>query len=115
MTVYVDPPFVYPIDATHDAQAKRVAQRNGGRWSHLWAESEAPDAVEELHALAQRIGLRRSWFQAREGFPHYDVTPSRRAAAIRAGAVETSLREWIRARLTVRRRRPPEPPARPLA
>jgi hypothetical protein len=59
------------------------------RWSHLFSFDEDPT---ELHALAQRIGLRRSWFQpakthapghpARPWRNHYDVTESKRAVPI---------------------------------
>jgi hypothetical protein len=79
MSVYVDP----------------VQQHNGSktfRWErscHMYA-----DTVEELHAMAQAIGLRRSWFQAdrdavgRPSLPHYDLVPTRRKEAIAAGAME---------------------------
>lgn len=50
---------------------------------HMWA---APEHVDELHALAARIGLKRKWYQERKRVPHYDLTPSKRAAAIKAGA-----------------------------
>lgn len=48
--------------------------------------------VEELHALAAKIGLQRRWFQdprsmPRVSIPHYDVAKSKRAQAIAAGAV----------------------------
>ena len=48
------------------------------------------DAVEldELHAMAERIGLKRAWFQEHRLAPHYDLTPSRRADAVAFGAVE---------------------------
>lgn len=59
---------------------------------HLFTAS---DTLDELHALAQRIGLKRDWFQPSERCPHYDLTPSRRAAAIAAGAVECSRREAV--------------------
>ena len=36
------------------------------------------DTLEELHAMADRIGMRRSWFQPRSS-PHYDLSKSRRA------------------------------------
>jgi hypothetical protein len=66
------------------------------RWSHLC--SDVSD--EELHAFAARIGLLRSWFQempaARSYLSHYDVTPTLRARAVRAGAVEVSSRELVR-------------------
>ena len=45
-----------------------------GRWSgggHLQA-----DTVEELHAFAERLGLRLQWFQCKPGRPendHYDL------------------------------------------
>jgi hypothetical protein len=63
------------------------------RWNescHMWA-----DTVEELHAFASRIGLRRAWFQMSRGarrLPHYDLNPSRRAKAIAAGAIELDRR-----------------------
>lgn len=46
------------------------------------------DTLEELHATARRIGLKRSWFQPHPRFPHYDLTKAKRAAAVRAGAKE---------------------------
>ncbi|MGE5513016.1 MAG: DUF4031 domain-containing protein [Bacteroidota bacterium] len=50
--------------------------------------------VDELHAMADRIGMRRSWFQADDArLPHYDLTPSRRAAALLNGAVEATSRD----------------------
>lgn len=44
------------------------------------------DDLEELHTFAERIGLRRAWFQPKSS-PHYDLVPSKRAAALAAGAV----------------------------
>lgn len=45
------------------------------------------DSVDELHAFAARIGLRRSWFQEKST-PHYDLTAKRREAALNIGAIE---------------------------
>jgi hypothetical protein len=47
------------------------------------------DTLEELHELAESIGLRRQWFQAGLGHrvPHYDLTPNKRDQAIRNGAL----------------------------
>lgn len=94
MTVYVDDAF---IPATVPNGGRKVKSR----WCHLIADTE-----DELHEFAQRIGLRRSWFQVPKfaGKPckpdsraaqnwHYDVTESRRAAAVRLGAVEVTQRE----------------------
>jgi len=49
------------------------------------------DSVEELHAMADRIGVARRWFQRPR--PHYDVCLTKRAAAIRAGALEITQRQ----------------------
>lgn len=46
------------------------------------------DTPEELHAMADRIGVARRWFQARASFPHYDIAKSKRALAVAAGAIE---------------------------
>ncbi len=54
------------------------------------------DTLEELHAFALGIGLRRSWFQDKRT-PHYDLTEKRRAAAVKAGAVELEDREFVEA------------------
>lgn len=88
MSVYVDKPFILQ---SREAQAFRVGQRHGHRWCHMWA-----DTLEELHAMAARIGMRRAWFQDKGRFPHYDLVPTRRAHALRLGAVEKDLRDWLR-------------------
>ncbi len=46
------------------------------------------DTPEELHAMADRIGVARRWFQASASFPHYDIAKSKRALAVAAGAIE---------------------------
>lgn len=90
MSVYVDDLVEYGADvyAPADRQAARVGARNGHRWCHLFADE--PDAAE-LHTLAARIGLKRAWFQG----DHYDLTPGRRAAAVRAGALEVDRRRAV--------------------
>lgn len=57
---------------------------------------DAEHNVPRLIAFALQIGLKESWFQDRPNFPHFDLTPSRRARAIKAGAVETDLRDFLR-------------------
>lgn len=44
-------------------------------------------ALEELHAFAARLGLRRRWFQNKR-LPHYDLAPSKRRLAVSLGAIE---------------------------
>ena len=46
------------------------------------------DTLVELHAMARRIGLKRSWFQPHPRFPHYDLTKGMRAKAVLEGATE---------------------------
>lgn len=91
MTVYVD-----------DLRMRACVGGHSSRWSHLIADTQA-----ELHAFAQRLGLRREWFQdpvvsgrprakpntrAAENW-HYDVTDSKRTQALALGAVPVSWRE----------------------
>ena len=77
MTVYVDAARI-PANVPNGGRVVR------GTWSHMTADTRA-----ELDAMADRIGLKRQWIQY-PGTPkeHYDVTESRRAAAVAAGAVE---------------------------
>ncbi len=64
---------------------------------HLLPQTPADEKhLEELHAFAATIGMRREWFQSGR-WPHYDLTKGRRLVAVRAGAVEITSREYIRA------------------
>lgn len=53
------------------------------------------DTLDELHTMAAAIGMRRDWFQV-ASFPHYDVSLTRRARALKLGAVEVDRRELVR-------------------
>jgi len=92
ITIYVDELFEME---SRDPQAKRVGARHGHKWCHMWCE---PGDEHVLHAMAYKIGMQRSWFQDKPGFPHYDLVPSRRLAAIREGAVVKLLMDYLRER-----------------
>ncbi|AGA76044.1 DUF4031 domain-containing protein [Pseudomonas plecoglossicida] len=53
----------------------------GREWCHLVA-----DSLDELHTFADRLGLKRSWFQSKTLYPHYDVTKTVRTRALALGA-----------------------------
>lgn len=56
---------------------------------HMLADTEA-----ELHTLAERIGVARRWAQYPGTYKsHYDISLSKRALAVAAGAVEITWRE----------------------
>jgi hypothetical protein len=63
------------------------------RWSHMVSDTSA----QELHAFAAKLGLRREWSQERPkaSAHHYDITPPKRALALRLGAVEVTGRELV--------------------
>lgn len=57
---------------------------------HMLADTDA-----ELHAMADRIGVQRRWWQSPEktSGSHYDIALSKRAQAIQAGAIEITWRQ----------------------
>ncbi len=61
------------------------------RCGHLVSDT----SLEELHAFAREIGMRREWFQ-RGSIPHYDLTGERYELALARGAVLVSSRELVR-------------------
>ena len=61
------------------------------RCGHLVSDS----SIEELHAFAERLGLRREWLQ-RRSIPHYDLTGERYELALAIGAELISSRELVR-------------------
>ncbi len=86
MTVYVDELQRYD----HGPKCLR------GGSCHMMA-----DTLEELHAMADAIGMKRTWFQPLSS-PHYDLTASRRAKAIALGAVFKPAKEQAIERLAKR-------------
>jgi hypothetical protein len=81
MSVYVDPIVEYGGSATF-------------RWTkscHMYADTE-----KELHKMAAKIGLKRSWFQDKgTSLKHYDLIASKRFLAVQNGAVEHSLKQMV--------------------
>ena len=73
MSVYVDEPR-YPY--------RRMVM------CHMLADTPA-----ELHAMADRIGVARRWYQRHASTPHYDIAKSKRQLAAAAGAIELGRRE----------------------
>lgn len=53
------------------------------------------DNLDALHAMAEKIGIARRWFQDKPGFPHYDICKAKRALALKHGAVEVSRRQLL--------------------
>lgn len=78
MTVYVDQPT--------------TVWRFGKKWCHMIA-----DTPQELREFAQRISMKLEWIQRQNTHKeHFDLMPSRRARAIRLGAVELSNKDLVR-------------------
>ena len=67
-----------------------------GLWCHMMSDIQGPAGLAELHAMADRIGMSRSWFQNKPRHPHYDLRPSARALAIAAGAEAVTSNELVR-------------------
>jgi hypothetical protein len=55
------------------------------------------DTPEELHVMADRIGIARKWFQAppKASFWHYDIAKGKRDLAITAGAVDCDRNTFV--------------------
>lgn len=77
MSVYVD-----PMQPT----------LHNSRWHYDQGCHLLADTIEELHAFANRLGLKRSWFQNQDhSLPHYDLTAYKRKVAVIFGAVEIDM------------------------
>jgi hypothetical protein len=72
--------------------------------AHLTADVES-----ELHDFADKLGLRRAWFQASppSSHPHYDLTPSKQKLALKLGAKLVPAREQAKRRIAARRKERP--------
>jgi hypothetical protein len=59
----------------------------GKLWCHMFSAN-----IDDLHVFAERIGLRREWFQdpltmPKVSWPHFDCTAERRKLALQHGAI----------------------------
>lgn len=84
MAIYVD-----SLDFHKSGPLRAIGART--RWCHMMTDG----ALDELHAFAEGIGLRRSAFQPHRSHPHYDLTASRRAWALANGAVAVTSAELL--------------------
>jgi hypothetical protein len=66
------------------------AQYGRMQMSHMIA-----DTLDELHAMADKIGVARKWFQKHASIPHYDVCKSKRELAIKFGAIPVERRDFV--------------------
>ncbi len=64
------------------------------RLGHMIVCYTAADTLEELHAMADRLGVQRR-FQDKPGAPHYDISKMNRERSIRHGATEVQSRELL--------------------
>ena len=83
MAVYVDDMYRSPV----------------GRFGHMKMSHMAADTEQELLAMANRIGVEARHIQ-RDALgrrrPHFDVSKSKRALAVRHGAREVTQREMVK-------------------
>ncbi len=76
MSVYVGP-SIYPLGRM--------------KMCHMVA-----DSLDELHGMADAIGLPRRYFQSQnERRPHYDIAISKRVLAVKFGALSVEERKII--------------------
>jgi hypothetical protein len=53
------------------------------------------DTLDELHNMADQIGIKRRWFQNSGSMPHYDICQAKKQEAIRLGAKEIESIELV--------------------
>ena len=79
MAILIDEPFDYRGD--------------GVLWCHMVSDA----SLDELHAFAAKLGLKRSWFQPcpPKAVPHYDLKGGKIAKAKQLGAEQVTRKEGL--------------------
>lgn len=70
--------------------------KNEYKYGRMIMSHMAADTLEELHLMAEKIGVAKRHFQNKEGKPHYDVCKQNKQKALELGAIEVNDRELIR-------------------
>ncbi len=86
-----------------DQQWPAVVNGIRAKWSHLFCVPDTEFERARMTLLAKRIGLKSAWEQSTSS-THYDVTQSKRRAAIRAGAKSVTVREGALLRMKSKRK-----------
>lgn len=60
------------------------------------------DSLDELHVMADKIGVSRRHFQADASTPHYDICKTKRTKAVKHGAIEADRRTFVAAMRRIR-------------
>lgn len=81
---------------------RAIWRRRGTPETFGWAHLVSDASYDELHAFAERLGLRRTWFQG----DHYDVPGHIRAQALELGAEPVEASELVRRLRAAGLRRP---------
>lgn len=81
MSIYID-------------NANIISSKLRGNWCHMVAIPIAD--IDNLHLIANKIGLKREWYQSSAKIPHYDVVKNKIKKAIKLGVIEVSTRELIK-------------------
>ena len=80
MTVYVD-----------DMRAEHVVRGRRMIFCHMIA-----DTSDELHAMAEKIGVAFRWLQCGGTWKeHFDIVQTKRTLAVKAGAIQITEREAV--------------------
>lgn len=91
--------FGYATETGDDTMSVYVDALRTTLRSRQWPFQEAchmiADSLDELHAMAETIGLRRGWFQKHAVMPHYDLTPNKRKQAVHHGAIEINAAQMV--------------------
>lgn len=54
-----------------------------------------PYSVDNLHRMAENLGIHRCWWHAKASYAHYDI-PKRRVAEIQAKCIVVTSRDILR-------------------
>jgi hypothetical protein len=77
------------------------ADYRGMKMCHMSA-----DSTEELLAMVDRIGVQRKWLQSAGTWKeHFDICLSKRAKAVKAGAIEVTMRQLVTQQIAKREAR----------
>ena len=66
------------------------------KFGRMFLSHMVADTLDELHEMANKIGINKKWFQDKENKPHYDICKMKKLLAIKFGAVLVDDREIIK-------------------